>query len=285
MKAACLLKVGLEKEHAFRSVYLEGKGQSMKILIVEDEIKIAKGIMAIIQSRDTWQCQFRYSDNGKDALKIVEEFHPDLIITDIRMHQMTGLELAEHLKEQNLCGRIIVISGYEKFEYVQKALRANVMDYLLKPIDKHQLLDLVDKVWREMPVKYASENEERSINNRFFDIDLESDAYPESLKKAILYIRRHYMEDISMQSISDELMLHPNYLSTLLNRHLKRNFSYILDYVRLQKACGLLISSPEMTVSEISYIVGYSNERRLYQAFSRRLNCTPGEFKKRLSDK
>lgn len=252
----------------------------MKILIVEDEIKIAKGIMAIIQSRDAWQCRFRYSDNGKDALKIIEEFHPDLIITDIRMHQMTGLELAEQLKDQNLCSRIIIISGYEKFEYVQKALRANVMDYLLKPIDKQQLLDLVERVWKELPSRYALERKEEAIHSHFFDVDLDSVTYPESLKKAIQYIRSHYMEDVSMQSISDELMLHPNYLSTLLNRHLKKNFSYILDYVRLQKACGLLISSPEMTVSEISYIVGYNNERRLYQAFSRRLNCTPREFQK-----
>lgn len=254
----------------------------MKILIAEDEENIANGIAAILRSREAYKCQIKCVENGQDALAAAESFRPDLVITDIRMMQMTGLELAEQLKQKHLCDKVIIISGYSKFEYAQRALRANVMDYLLKPIDKQHLLELVDQVWKELPANYSSTQKQFRPEHEFFSLCLEKEEYPESLKKAIKFMREKYMEDISIQTISEELMLHPNYLSTLINKHLKVNFSYLLDYIRLEKACEMLFSEPDMTIAELSYIVGYNSERRLYQAFSKRLGCTPGDFKKSL---
>lgn len=252
----------------------------MKILIAEDESNISRGVAAILCSEEKYKCQIKCAENGQEALEIAEKFRPDLVITDIRMFKMTGLQLAEKLKERNLCDKVIIISGYSKFEYAQKALRVNVLDYLVKPIDKQQLLDLVDSVWRELPTNYFFNKRKMTFQNDFFRLNLENDEYPENLKKAIRVIQKKYMEDISIQTISERLMLHPNYLSTLLNRHLKVNFAYLLDYVRLEAACEMLITEPDLTIAELSYIVGYSSERRLYQAFAKRLNCTPGDFRK-----
>lgn len=254
----------------------------MKILIVEDEINIAKGIASVLCSQEKYKCQIQYADNGKSALEMTENFHPDIVITDVKMPGITGLQLAEQLKQRNICSKVVIISGYGKFEYAQKALRANVMDYLLKPVDKQHLLDLVERVWRELPSNYALNKRDIILNHVFFNLDLDYGEYPESLKKAIDFIKRKYMEDISIMTLSEELMLHPNYLSTLINKHLKVNFSHLLDYIRLEVACKLLLSEPDMTISEISYVVGYNNERRLYNAFSKRLNCTPGDFRKNI---
>lgn len=88
------------------------------------------------------------------------------------------------------------------------------------------------------------------------------------------------MKDMSLQSLSEELMLSSSYLSSLINKYIQVNFNYLLDYFRLQKACELLLFTPEITMSEISYIVGYNRERRFYNAFQNRLSCTPGEYKK-----
>lgn len=250
----------------------------MKILIVEDEENISDGIVAILQSCREYRCQIRVADNGKKGLEIADGWHPDLVITDIRMFHMNGLELAKELKEKGLCEKVIIISGYSSFEYAQTALRMNVLDYLLKPIDKGRLLDLVGNVWRSLPSNYAG-NEKRPPENEFFCLNLEDESYPASLKKVIAYMDKNYMQDISLQTLSEELMLHPNYISTLINRHTHVSFSYLLDYIRLAKACELL-SDPEMTVAEISYIVGYNNERRLYHAFQKRMSCTPGDFRK-----
>lgn len=251
----------------------------MKILIAEDEKNIARGIAVILQSQQNYKCQIRLAENGREALEIAESFRPDLVITDIRMFHLNGLQLAEQLKERNICDKVIIISGYSRFEYAQKALRINVMDYLLKPIDKQQLLQLVDKVWKRLPSNYASIATLQKPNHSFFNLDLDNTDYPGSLKKVISYIKENYMHDLSLQIISEELMLHPNYISSLINKYTHVNFSYLLDYVRLEKACELLISSPDMKISKISYLVGYNDERRLYNAFHKRLSCTPGDFR------
>lgn len=251
----------------------------MKILIAEDEETIAKGIAAILQMREEYRCRIKFAENGKEALELAEMFRPDLVITDVRMFQMTGLELVEQLKERGLCTKVIIISGYSNFEYAQKALRMNVIDYLLKPIDKQQLLYLVDQIWAELPSNYGIARSRVPSGFSFFELNLDQAEYPASLKKAITFLRKNYMNDISLQSLSEELMLHPNYISALINKHIQVNFNYLLDYVRLQKACELLLQ-PEMTIAEISYIAGYNNERRLYHAFQKRLRCTPGDFRK-----
>ncbi len=257
----------------------------MKILIAEDEENIVQGIVSILQSRKEYKCQIRHAENGQRALEIAEQFHPDMVITDIRMFQKTGLELAEELKSQEICDKVVIISGYSRFDYAQQAIRANVLDYLLKPIDKQRLLELVDRVYEELPESYAARAAFMRPAYPFFDLELEKEEYPASLKKAISFIRHNYMKDISLQTLSDELMLHPNYLSSLVNRHTGVNFSYLLDYVRLEMACELLASPEDMTVAEVSYIVGYNNERRLYHAFQKRLNCTPGDFRKSIPER
>lgn len=256
----------------------------MKILIADDEPGIANGIASILQKRKDLHCQLRIAENGLEALSIAEHFRPDLVITDIRMYQMSGLQLAEELKAKGICNKVIIISGYNQFDYAQRAIRVNVIDYLLKPIDKQQLLHLVERVYNELPESYSSPNSNPALfEHEFFHLDLENENYPSSLKKGIQYMKKNYMLDISLQSLSDELMLHPNYISSLINKYLCVNFSYVLDCIRLKKACELLVSTPEITNAELSYLVGYNNERRLYSAFQKRLSCTPGDFRKLMS--
>lgn len=159
-------------------------------------------------------------------------------------------------------------------------MRANVLDYLLKPIDRQELLTLVEKVWQSLPDNYAAQSARALPPHPFFQLELEKEEYPGSLKKAVAFLLKNYMQDLSLQSLSEELMLNPSYLSSLINKYIQVNFNHLLDFVRLQKACELLLSSPEMTMSEISYVVGYNGERRFYNAFQKRLSCTPGEYRK-----
>ena len=253
----------------------------MRILIVEDEQSIAKGIASILHSQPQYKCDISFAENGREAIELLDYSPPlDLIISDIRMFHMTGLEFVETLREKNITTKVIIISGYDYFQYVQRALRAGVLDYLLKPIDKQQLLALVDKVWKELPQEYAGTTNVVPFSHDFFSLDFENEEYPSSLRKIVAFIRKNYSLDLSLQMLSEELMLHPNYISTLINKHYKVSFSHVLDYVRLEKACTLLTST-DMTIAEVSYLVGYNNERRLYTAFRRRLGESPGDFRKK----
>lgn len=180
-----------------------------------------------------------------------------------------------------LCENFIIISGYEKFEYAQTAIQYGVRGYLLKPIDKNELLALIDEVYQSLPQNYSKKRFSKLPEIDYFDLELYRDDYPTSLRKVIAYMDKQYMTQISLQSLSDEFMLHPNYISSLFSKYTDTNFKYILDYIRLKKAVELLLMEQSITLSEISYLVGYNNERRLYDAFQKRLHCTPGEFKAR----
>jgi YesN/AraC family two-component response regulator len=251
----------------------------MKILIAEDEANIAKGIGAILQTNTPHKHRIVFAENGLEALRLAEAFNPDLVISDIRMLHMNGIEFIENLKGQNPSCKVIIISGYSNFEYAQRALRVGAMDYLLKPIDKERLLELVDKVRGELNNKIASEINSVLTNHEYFNLDFDKEEYPRSLKKIIAFLKKNYMLDVSLQMIGKELMLHPNYISSLVNKHLKVSLNYIINYIRLLKSCELL-STTDMSIAEISYIVGYNNERRIYSAFRKNLNSSPGDFRK-----
>ncbi len=92
-------------------------------------------------------------------------------------------------------------------------------------------------------------------------------------------MKKNYMNDISLQTLSDELMLHPCYISSLFSKYTGNSFKSLLEYIRIKKAAEFLLFEQNITMSEISYLVGYNNERRLYDAFQKRLNCTPGDFR------
>ena len=104
---------------------------SVNLIVVEDEPAILSGIAAQIKRMDLPISITGIYLNGAEALKDLSNSKPDLIITDVQMPVMTGLELISRLKEQQYPAEYLVLSGYAEFEYVQKALRLNVSNYLL----------------------------------------------------------------------------------------------------------------------------------------------------------
>lgn len=251
----------------------------MKILIVEDEKNIALGIAGIIKKHCPFCCNVYTAADGKEACDSFSKTNLDLIITDIRMQQMNGLDMIQHFNKLNKDIKFIIVSGYDNFAYAQRAIRYGVIDYQLKPVAKDALLTSIQKAYDSLPETYIRKINRTLPDIPFFRSPLTQDSYPTSLKKLVDYLMRNYMTDVSLQSISREFMMNPNYLSTIIGKYTTSNFSFLLDNIRIRKAAEFLLYDPDMTISEISYLVGYNNERRLYQVFQKYLNHTPGEFK------
>lgn len=119
------------------------------ILVVDDEQTIRKGIIQLISENGNYKVVGEAED-GETALEMALELMPDIIISDINMPKMDGLEFIQNLKNFSMHTKIIIISGYDEFEFAQQALKLNVSDYILKPINQEDLLAVIERVCKEI---------------------------------------------------------------------------------------------------------------------------------------
>ena len=125
-----------------------------KLLLVEDEEEVRKGIVNKIDWEKYGFQIIGEADNGRDAIDIIERTVPDIVITDIRMPFMDGLELCQYIKEKYPLIKVILLTGFDEFKYAQQAIKLNIMEYILKPISSEELttclIRIKDKVDMEM---------------------------------------------------------------------------------------------------------------------------------------
>ena len=130
-----------------------------KIFFVEDEMMIRK---AIIGSVDWSRHDIEVvgdAPNGKEALEIIKTTKIDIVITDIKMPTMDGLELATEIRAQYPHMRVIILSGYDDFEYARSAMKLGITDYLLKPVSEDDLIPLIKKIADEIDAEQESQRE------------------------------------------------------------------------------------------------------------------------------
>lgn len=132
---------------------------SISAYILEDEKWIRLGIKKMIHWDELGLTLIGESDNGKSGIEEVERLKPDLIISDIRMPHITGLELAEHILKI-YSPKIILISGYKEFEYAQKAIELKVISYLLKPVKEEELNKVIQESIVEIKKLKSVENQD-----------------------------------------------------------------------------------------------------------------------------
>ena len=106
----------------------------MRIVVVEDEIRIREGISRLLKKLNEEYEIVGAAENGQEGLALIRELKPDVVITDIRMPVMDGLEMLDRLYQENAGTKAIVLSAYSEFEYARKAMQSGVTEYLLKPI-------------------------------------------------------------------------------------------------------------------------------------------------------
>lgn len=150
----------------------------LTMLIIDDEYLVRMCIKKTIEWDKYGVEIIGEAGNGKLGLEMALKYHPDIIITDIRMPFLNGLEFMEKLRAGGLDSCVIVLSGFEEFDYVRTALNNGAFAYLLKPIDNQQLIDIVRKAAQKV-------KEERSTKQYF-----------ERLKKELSSIRKQFLFDL-----------------------------------------------------------------------------------------
>jgi two-component system response regulator YesN len=123
----------------------------MKIVIVEDEIRIREGIAGLIRKSFSDNYEIREASNGEEGLAIIREIKPDLVITDVRMGLMDGLEMLTILiTQEHLVFKTIILSAYSEFDYAKQAISLGVKEYIIKPIDVNEFINIIKRLEDEI---------------------------------------------------------------------------------------------------------------------------------------
>ena len=241
----------------------------MKIMIVDDEPKIRRGMKTLLEEQDGFEVIGIY-DNAMSSLSDMAEKQPNVLITDIKMPEYSGLDLIEKIRETDKNLYIIILSGYGSFKYAQRAIRSGVYRYLTKPTNPRELISVL----REIELKIEGVNRTVSKSEEKESVEVGNLL----IRKALDYIELHYAEKIGLKTLSDALYISPNYFSDLFRRHMKVKFSDFLIEYRLKKAC-ILLKNPEYKVSEIAEMVGFRDSTYFSTVFKKTYNLTPLEYK------
>ena len=118
----------------------------MKIVVVEDESSIRNGLAKMIGRLDPDYELVGTAGNGLEGLQLVQETEPDLVIMDIQMPEMNGLDMLEHLRKGGYTGRAVVLTAYSDFDYAKRAIGMNIDNYLLKPIKIQELKETLRNI-------------------------------------------------------------------------------------------------------------------------------------------
>ncbi|RED66174.1 response regulator [Cohnella lupini] len=130
-----------------------------KLLIVEDEASFREAILTMIDWESEGIRVIGTASNGRKAIEAMEEEKPDILLTDIRMPMMSGLELIEEAKARGIDLIPVLLTGYSEFEYAQKALKLGVFDYILKPCNPKQVKEVIGKVKDELVRERSKANQ------------------------------------------------------------------------------------------------------------------------------
>lgn len=136
------------------------------IMIVDDEAIFRRGLRAMIAAAgDDWTIVADARD-GYEALELLEKHRPDVVLTDIRMPRMDGLQLQKIARERFPELQVVVISGYEDFSYAQQSMRSGARDYLMKPVEREELLQVLEGLKRDWQAKRSEQQHEASLEGQ-----------------------------------------------------------------------------------------------------------------------
>ena len=245
---------------------------SYKIVIAEDEELQLNSLVKKVEKFCPGFTVVGTAQTGSQAYKLICEKAPDILISDIRMPVMTGIELMEKARIMFPELQFIIISGFSEFEYARSAIRLQVSDYLLKPVETEELQKALNKIGLKLQERAQEES-------AAFNGDSENKTAEQVAFAVIEYLQHHYNEEVNLNQIASALHYSPSYLTKIFVQQYDTTPSKYMISLRMQKAQQLLAHNPELSVRQIGETVGYPEQGYFSRIFKKYVGVSPLEYR------
>lgn len=244
-----------------------------KVVIVDDEREVVESISKIVD----WETfGFQLTSiclNAFQALEAIQKDSPDIVITDIKMPVMDGIELIRKTREFDAQVKFIILSGYGEFPLAQQAMKEGVREFLLKPCSEDEIIEALLNVCEGH--KISQENNVPGTGEISRDV----------VDMIIKYVDKNYFEeDLNLKWVANNLVfLNEDYLGKLFLQRTGSRFTVYLNEIRIRRAKEYLKNYPEMGNERIAAEVGFGNNPKYFgKVFGKYAGCTIKEYKKRI---
>lgn len=266
----------------------------IRLLIADDEKLEREALAELVQRRFEREVVLEVAENGRKAADTAVLWGADLILMDIEMPGMSGLDAARAVLAQRPSCRVIFVTAYSLFQYAHEAVHLGACDYLLKPVDPDELEASVRRAMRQIETERKLEElaaarprpEQTETEEEAEDASEESENSQTALVMAHVrrYLEDNYMFDLSLDSVGEILHISPAYLSAQFKKYQKMNFLDCLTELRINAAKELL-SDPFRSSAEVASMVGYEDASYFARAFKKRTGMTPTQYRRQAGRK
>ncbi|MDR1643869.1 MAG: response regulator [Clostridiales bacterium] len=246
-----------------------------KILLADDEVEVLEGLKVLIPWENYGFRVCGAVSSGLLALEAMRENIYDLVITDIRMPGLSGLDLIKRLREANPSTNVVILSGYADFRYAQKALEMRVLRYLLKPVEEDELIEALKAIKAEFG---AFRDDEEKPEPGLGANKSESDEN-DKLRLIISYINENLSQDLSLKELAAHFYYNAAYLGQALKSELGESLSKYLNKKRIDEVVRLNIHMG-VPMHEALKTAGFQAPEYFYRQFKSFRNVSYQDFKK-----
>ena len=266
----------------------------IRLLIADDEKLEREALAELVQRRFERDVVLEVAENGRKAADTAVLWGADLILMDIEMPGMSGLDAARAVLAQRPSCRVIFVTAYSLFQYAHEAVHLGACDYLLKPVDPDELEASVRRAMRQIETERKLEElaaaqpqpEQTETEEEAEDAPEEGENSQTALVMAHVrrYLEDNYMFDLSLDSVGEILHISPAYLSAQFKKYQKMNFLDCLTELRINAAKELL-ADPFRSSAEVASMVGYEDASYFARAFKKRTGMTPTQYRRQAGRK
>lgn len=232
----------------------------MRVLIVDDEYYSRLALQKILVESGKPYEVIGLAESGKEAIAIIEKTIPEVVLTDVRMPDVDGIQLCQWIYEYYPWIAVVIISAFTDFEYTQKAISYRARYYLLKPYEPQKIIDILNDIHLNPRKEIPPASKEASIAQRLQRV-----------------VEEQYDSDLSLRDIAEKVLYtNPSYLSRVFRQHTGITFTEYLHKTRIAAAKELMTIAPHLTISEVASKVGYNKTSNFIKYYKDQYGHTPG---------